>query len=59
MICTNTEAYQGYPVHTDQDHTTDEWLQAIRMHLADPDASYRMGDDLREVVAARLHFSRR
>ncbi len=24
-------------------NSTEEWLQAIRMHLADPDASYRMG----------------
>jgi glycosyltransferase involved in cell wall biosynthesis len=51
VICTNTEAYQGYlPCTRIKTNTTDEWLQAIRMHLADPDASYRMGDDLREVV---------
>jgi hypothetical protein len=31
-------------------NTTEEWLEAIRMHLADPQASYRMGDELHEVV---------
>lgn len=51
VICTDTKAYQGYlPVTRIKTNTTDEWLQAIRMHLADPDASYRMGDELREVV---------
>jgi glycosyltransferase involved in cell wall biosynthesis len=51
VICTDTEAYRGYlPCTRVKTNTTDEWLQAIRMHLADPDASYRMGDDLREVV---------
>ncbi|MBC3209529.1 glycosyltransferase [Pseudomonas sp. SWRI111] len=51
VICTDTEAYQGYlPCTRVKTNSTDEWLQAIRMHLADPDASYRMGDELREVV---------
>ncbi|MDI2594520.1 glycosyltransferase [Pseudomonas sp. 681] len=51
VICTDTKAYQGYlPATRIKTNTTDEWLQAIRMHLADPDASYRMGDELREVV---------
>ncbi|MBC3774903.1 glycosyltransferase [Pseudomonas sp. SWRI99] len=51
VICTDTEAYQGYlPCTRVETNSTDEWLQAIRMHLADPDASYRMGDELREVV---------
>ncbi|MEB0103769.1 glycosyltransferase, partial [Pseudomonas sp. CCI3.2] len=51
VICTNTKAYEGYmPCTRILTNTTDEWLQAIRMHLADPEASYRMGDDLREVV---------
>ena len=51
VICTDTEAYRGYlPCTRIKTNTTDEWLQAIRMHLADPDASYRMGDQLREVV---------
>ncbi|MDR9863990.1 MULTISPECIES: glycosyltransferase [Pseudomonas] len=51
VICTDTEAYRGYlPCTRIKTNTTDEWLQAIRMHLADPDASYRQGDELREVV---------
>lgn len=51
VICTDTEAYRGYlPCTRIKTNSTDEWLQAIRMHLADPDASYRMGDELREVV---------
>ncbi|MFJ2710001.1 glycosyltransferase [Pseudomonas sp. NPDC087346] len=51
VVCTDTEAYRGYlPCTRVKTNTTDEWLQAIRMHLSDPDASYRMGDDLREVV---------
>ncbi|MEB0224503.1 glycosyltransferase [Pseudomonas sp. 10S4] len=51
VICTDTEAYQGYlPATRIKTNTTDEWLQAIRMHLADPDASYRLGDELRQVV---------
>jgi hypothetical protein len=31
-------------------NSTQEWLEAIRMHLSDPQASYRMGDQLREMV---------
>jgi glycosyltransferase involved in cell wall biosynthesis len=51
VVCTDTEAYQGYlPCTRVKTNSTEEWLQAIRMHLADPDASYRMGDQLREVV---------
>ncbi|MND31443.1 GalNAc(5)-diNAcBac-PP-undecaprenol beta-1,3-glucosyltransferase [compost metagenome] len=51
VICTDTEAYRGYlPCTRIKTNSTDEWLQAIRMHLADPDASYRMGDELREIV---------
>lgn len=51
VVCTDTAAYRGYlPCTRVISNTTDEWLQAIRMHLADPEASYRMGDDLREVV---------
>ncbi|NWB29359.1 glycosyltransferase [Pseudomonas gingeri] len=51
VICTDTRAYDGYlPCTRIKTNTTDEWLQAIRMHLSDPDASYRMGDELRETV---------
>ncbi|VVO09682.1 glycosyltransferase [Pseudomonas fluorescens] len=51
VVCTDTAAYRGYlPCTRVKTNSTDEWLQAIRMHLADPDASYRMGDELRETV---------
>lgn len=51
VICTDTEAYRGYlPCTRIKSNSTEEWLQAIRMHLADPAASYRMGDELREAV---------
>lgn len=51
VICSDTEAYRGHlPCTRIFTNSTDEWLQAIRMHLSDPAASYRMGDELREVV---------
>jgi glycosyltransferase involved in cell wall biosynthesis len=51
VICSDTEAYRGHlPSTRIFTNSTDEWLQAIRMHLSDPAASYRMGDELREVV---------
>lgn len=51
VICTDTEAYRGHlPCTRVLSNSTAEWLQAIRMHLADPDASYRMGDELRDAV---------
>lgn len=51
VICTDTKAYGGYlPCTRVAENTTQQWLSAIRMHLADPQASYRQGDALREVV---------
>lgn len=51
VICSDTEAYRGYlPCTRVRTNSTAEWLEAIRMHLADPDASYRMGDALHEAV---------
>ncbi|CAB5525279.1 N-glycosyltransferase [Pseudomonas putida] len=51
VICTDTKAYAGYlPCTRVQENTTEQWLDAIRMHLSDPQASYRQGDALREVV---------
>jgi glycosyltransferase involved in cell wall biosynthesis len=50
-ICTDTEAYRGtLPCTRVYSNSTQEWLQAIRTHLSDPVASYRMGDELREAV---------
>jgi len=51
VICTDAKAYAGYlPCTRVKDNTTEQWLDAIRMHLADPQASYRQGDALREAV---------
>jgi len=51
VICSDTEAYRGHlPCTRILTNSSEEWLEAIRMHLADPIASYRMGDELREVV---------
>ena len=51
VICTDTKAYGGYlPCTRVRDNTSEQWLDAIRMHLADPQASYRQGDALREAV---------
>jgi len=51
VICSDTEAYRGHlPATRVYTNSPEEWLQAIRMHLSDPQASYRMGDELRETV---------
>jgi len=51
VICTETAAYQGYLPRTKIfTNSTAEWLDAIRAHLSDPDASYRQGDALHEAV---------
>lgn len=51
VVCSDTKAYDGYlPCTRVANNTTEEWLAAIRMHLDDPQASYRMGDQLRETV---------
>jgi glycosyltransferase involved in cell wall biosynthesis len=51
VICTDTKAYAGYlPCTRVKDNTTEQWLEAIRMHLCDPQANYRQGDALREAV---------
>lgn len=51
VICTDTKAYAGYlPCTRVASNTTEQWLDAIRAHLADPQASYRQGDALRATV---------
>jgi glycosyltransferase involved in cell wall biosynthesis len=51
VIVSATGAYGGYlPCTRVISNSTEEWLEAIRMHLSDPQASYRMGDALRETV---------
>ncbi|MBA1200825.1 glycosyltransferase [Pseudomonas capeferrum] len=51
VICSDTAAYRGdLPCTRVRSNSAKEWLEAIRMHLKDPVASYRMGDELRERV---------
>ncbi|MGE7991314.1 glycosyltransferase [Pseudomonas sp. NPDC089554] len=51
VIVTDTRAYEGYlPCTRIKTNSTQEWLDAIRMHLADPDESYRLGDRLKQEV---------
>lgn len=51
VVCSDTEAYRGdLPCTRVRSNSTDDWLQAIRMHLSDPVASYKMGDELHERV---------
>lgn len=51
VICSDTLAYRGYLSCTRiTTNSTEEWINAIRGHLADPQASYRQGDALREAV---------
>lgn len=51
VICTDSKAFAGYlPCTRVRGNSTELWLEAICMHLADPQASYRQGDALREVV---------
>ena len=51
VIVTDTRAYEGYlPCTRIKTNSTVEWLEAIRMHLADADESYRLGDRLKQEV---------
>jgi len=51
VICSDIDPFRdsGLPV-TLVRNRTDDWLQAIRMHLADLDATAKAGDALREAV---------
>lgn len=50
VICTDIVTYRcGMPV-TLVKNRTEDWVDAIRMHLSDLDASAKMGDALRDVV---------
>ncbi|WP_052198410.1 glycosyltransferase [Pectobacterium fontis] len=50
VICTDIEPYRcGLPV-TRVGNRFKDWMDAIRMHLADMDATEKMGDQLREAV---------
>jgi hypothetical protein len=51
VVCTATRSYASdFPVTRVMTNTTHEWLEAIRMHLADLDATAKMGDALRQSV---------
>lgn len=51
VICTDTDAYRGpLPCTRIYRNTTEEWVEAIRAHLSDPESSYRMGDELHAAV---------
>lgn len=51
VVCTATRSYASdFPVTRVMTNSTHEWLEAIRMHLADLDASAKMGDALRQTV---------
>ncbi|MEH6370822.1 glycosyltransferase [Pectobacterium carotovorum] len=50
VICTDIEPYRcGLPV-TRVDNRFKNWMDAIRMHLADLDTTAKMGDQLRDAV---------
>lgn len=51
VVCTETRSYRGtLPVTLVSSNTTEEWIAAIRSHLADPVASAAQGDALREAI---------
>ncbi len=50
VICTDIDPYQGDLPVTRVRNRHQDWVQAIREHVADPDASARQGDALREAV---------
>lgn len=50
VICSDVLCYRdGLPV-TRVKNRREDWLEAIRMHLSDPDASAAAGAQLREAV---------
>ncbi|MNO09086.1 hypothetical protein D3C81_2320590 [compost metagenome] len=52
------QPYQGLPV-TRVKNTARDWLNAIRMHVADLDATARCADVLRETVLSRWMLDER
>lgn len=53
-ICTDIDPYQGSLPVTRVRNRYQDWVQAIRDHVADPDACSRQGDALRDAV--RRHW---
>jgi len=57
VVCTDTRSYRGdFPVTRVLSNSSHEWLEAIRMHLSDLDASARMGDELKAAVQRDFMF---
>ncbi|WP_455924992.1 glycosyltransferase [Pseudomonas putida] len=55
VVCTDTASYRDeLPVTLVRSNRTEEWLDAIRMHLAEPDASEKMGQELQRVIRERF-----
>ena len=50
VICTDIEPYQGDLPVTRVRNRYKEWMEAIRMHLADLDSAARMGDALQAAI---------
>ncbi|OWP51827.1 glycoside hydrolase family 99-like domain-containing protein [Pseudomonas nitroreducens] len=50
VVCSDVRCYQGDLPVTRVKNRYRDWVEAIRMHLADLDATARAGDALREVV---------
>jgi hypothetical protein len=51
VICSDVRCYQGVLPVTRVKNRFKDWLDAIRLHLADLDATARMGDELRVAVS--------
>ena len=51
VVCSDIQAYAGNLPVTRVKNRYLNWVEAIRMHLADLDATARMGDELRRQVA--------
>lgn len=50
VICSDVPCYRGDLPVTRVRNRFKDWRDAIRMHLSDPDASARMGDELQQVL---------
>jgi GT2 family glycosyltransferase len=51
VICSDVRCYQGVLPVTRVKNRFKDWLDAIRLHLTDLDATARMGDELRAAVS--------
>ncbi|MNR43645.1 hypothetical protein D3C85_1622860 [compost metagenome] len=50
VVCSDLRPYQGDLPVTRVKNRFDDWVEAIRMHINDLDASARMGDQLQAKV---------